>query len=220
MSDKPDLLNSDQTHVTHDERDMSEEQCYTHLCTRDKILQVSIDLMSEKGYKTVTTKEIAQEAGISEMTVFRHFGSKLKILEDAIDKYSCATPLKQLFEERLLHELEVDLLEISRAYHDVLSRNKKIMLISLKEVNNIPVLKEYLSMHTTKFEVGLIDYFTQMQELGKVIKIKPETLAQSFLSLNFGAFMENIISEDEVTKSQCEEHIVSGVKIFARGLTP
>src|SRR4051812_23187800 len=94
------------------------------LCTGDKILTVAVDLMSDKGYKTVTTKEIAQEAGVSEMTVFRHFGCKLKILQDAVDKFSCSTPLQHLFDESIEWDLEKDLLMISCAYHEMMGRNR------------------------------------------------------------------------------------------------
>ncbi len=214
MSDKSDSL-----HVSQDGNDRHEGLCDKPLCTSDKILTVAIDLISDKGYKTVTTKEIALEAGVSEMTLFRHFGCKLNILQDAIIKFSCSAPLKQLFEERLVQDLEVDLLEISRAYRELMNRNKKIMIISLKEGNNIPVLKDYLSIHTQKLKVGLINYFSLMQELGKVIKVEPDMLALSFLNMNLGAFMDNIIGDDATT-NQTEKHIESGVKIFARGLTP
>ena len=47
--------------------------------TSDKILQAAIDLMADKGYDGTSTKEIAQVAGVNEVTVFRHFGTKGKL---------------------------------------------------------------------------------------------------------------------------------------------
>ena len=47
--------------------------------TRDKILEAALFLFSKKGYLGATTKEIAKEAGIAELTLFRHFASKEKL---------------------------------------------------------------------------------------------------------------------------------------------
>ncbi len=42
-------------------------------------------LFSEKGYTSTTTKAIAQEARVSEVTIFRHFGNKTGILAALIN---------------------------------------------------------------------------------------------------------------------------------------
>ncbi|MCD8508499.1 MAG: TetR/AcrR family transcriptional regulator [Bacillus sp. (in: Bacteria)] len=54
-----------------------------HISTEDRILHAAIDLMEQKGFKAVTTREIAIEAGFSEMTLFRHFGTKKKASRDS-----------------------------------------------------------------------------------------------------------------------------------------
>ncbi len=43
---------------------------------KSKIVDVAVWLFSQKGYDGVSTKTIAEGAGISEATVFRHFPSK------------------------------------------------------------------------------------------------------------------------------------------------
>jgi AcrR family transcriptional regulator len=65
----------------------------------------AIDLMAERRYKTVT-KEIAKAASVSEMTVFRYFGSKLNILEHAVDQYSVSIPLAKVFKDHIVWDLE------------------------------------------------------------------------------------------------------------------
>lgn len=51
--------------------------------TRQKLCEAAIDLFSQEGYDGVTTKKIAEVAGVSEMTLFRHFGSKTNLFQDA-----------------------------------------------------------------------------------------------------------------------------------------
>lgn len=44
------------------------------------ILQTSLELFSSQGYSNTSTKEIAEVAGVAEGTIFKHFGSKEKLL--------------------------------------------------------------------------------------------------------------------------------------------
>ncbi|WP_242967942.1 TetR/AcrR family transcriptional regulator [Tepidibacter mesophilus] len=97
--------------------------------TTEKILKCAMSLFSKKGYNVVTTKEIAKEAGVSEMTVFRHFESKKNLFEKAFNEYVFLPNFKFIFEKNLEWDLEKDLLKISHIYQDVLSKNKKIILM-------------------------------------------------------------------------------------------
>jgi AcrR family transcriptional regulator len=54
--------------------------------TRAKILEVSTRLFLERGYDTVTVAEVAREAGVSSVTVFKHFPRKEDLfLDRAVD---------------------------------------------------------------------------------------------------------------------------------------
>ncbi|MBE2888363.1 TetR/AcrR family transcriptional regulator, partial [Geobacter anodireducens] len=56
--------------------------------THERILETALGLFSTRGYLGATTREIARQAGIAEVTLFRHFPSKVKLLEEAITRYS------------------------------------------------------------------------------------------------------------------------------------
>ncbi|WP_076359388.1 MULTISPECIES: helix-turn-helix domain-containing protein [unclassified Paenibacillus] len=43
--------------------------------TKERLLYAAVDLIAEQGYKGITTKVIAAAAGMSEMTLFRHFAA-------------------------------------------------------------------------------------------------------------------------------------------------
>lgn len=57
---------------------------------RDKILKAATELYGETGFRGTTTRQIAQLAGVNEVTLFRHFGSKTALLHEAI-RCACAT---------------------------------------------------------------------------------------------------------------------------------
>src|SRR5512146_956753 len=52
--------------------------------TRDKLLEVTIRIFAEAGYHGTTTRRVAQEAGVNEITLFRQFGTKEALVKAAL----------------------------------------------------------------------------------------------------------------------------------------
>ncbi len=52
--------------------------------TRARLLDVTARIFAEAGYHGATTRRIAQEADLNEVTVFRHFGSKDALIREAL----------------------------------------------------------------------------------------------------------------------------------------
>lgn len=52
--------------------------------TRQKLLHVTCRLFAESGYQGTTTRRIADAAGVNEVTLFRHFGSKDALIRAAL----------------------------------------------------------------------------------------------------------------------------------------
>jgi len=52
---------------------------------KEQIIQSALSVFIEKGYAKTTTAEIARAAGISEVTLFRHFNSKQEIFLAGIE---------------------------------------------------------------------------------------------------------------------------------------
>lgn len=55
--------------------------------TKNKIMDVSIDLFSQFGYDGVSVRQIASEVGIRESSIYNHFKSKEEILKAIMDYY-------------------------------------------------------------------------------------------------------------------------------------
>ena len=53
---------------------------------RDQLLAAAAQVYAEAGYRGATTRRIAQIAGVNEITLFRHFGSKEALLHEAITR--------------------------------------------------------------------------------------------------------------------------------------
>lgn len=55
--------------------------------TKDRILDVSIDLFSKFGYDGVSIRQIASEVGIRESSIYNHYPNKQSILNAILDYY-------------------------------------------------------------------------------------------------------------------------------------
>ncbi|ULL17238.1 TetR/AcrR family transcriptional regulator [Paenibacillus sp. H1-7] len=190
------------------------------LGSSDRLLIAAINLISEHGYNGVTTQEIAAEAGLSEKTLFRHFGSKQKLLEAALDRFHYAAEMKKLFEEKIVWELEEDLLTVCRTYHEIMNRNRKLIQIGDKDESHLPGFKERTQQHPLQLLEFLTDYFIAMGEKGKIIRTNPRLQAYTFMMSQFGAFINDLNAGKNYPGITLEPFMQESVKIFARALTP
>lgn len=193
----------------------------TNPTTREKILLAAINLMAEKGYDSTTTKEIAQEAKVNEVTLFRHFGTKEKLLEAAFNQFHYGNEMTTLFNEGLKGILHEDLLLISRTYHKIMNRNSKLISIALKGSSTLPdsVLQE-ASRNPKQLKNLLADYLTTMSLQGKVVSSNPEIQALSFMWMNYGAFISRLNAKEAVSEHTLDEFIEESVRLFTKALSP
>ncbi|HZG17753.1 MAG TPA: TetR/AcrR family transcriptional regulator [Candidatus Bathyarchaeia archaeon] len=193
-------------------------QNHPNMSSKEKLMIAAIDLISEKGYKAVTTKEIAETAGLSEKTLFRLFGTKQNLLEAAFDRFHYAEEMKQLFANKITWDLQTDLLLISRAYHESMNRNRKLIMISIKEEANLPGFREITQHHPRQLMALLTQYFKEMHERGKVRTSRPELSAMTFMMMSFGAFMNNLETEENFSDVTLDSFIEESVELFTRAL--
>ncbi|MFN7251866.1 MAG: TetR/AcrR family transcriptional regulator [Anaerobacillus sp.] len=187
--------------------------------TREKILQAAIDLMSLKGYSATTTKEIAQLAGVSEMTLFRKYSNKQEILDCLIEKYTSSFRSKKIFtENKLEYDLEIDLANVSRTYQTFMNENRKVVRLAYKESGTHDEISERLTANPRLMRSFLIDYLTEMKNRDKIIDVDIEVTVLSFMTMNLGFFSSQFISVKKVAVVPVETFIEHSVKVFARGL--
>lgn len=56
------------------------------MTVRDELLAAAARVYAEAGYRGATTRRIALAAGVNEITLFRHFGSKDALLREALTR--------------------------------------------------------------------------------------------------------------------------------------
>lgn len=186
---------------------------------RDKLMMAAIELIAVNGYKGVSTKQIAASAGVSEMTLFRQFGNKQNLIEQAIERYHYGMEMSKVFEEGVVWDLSSDLKLISRMYHEVMNRNRPLFLVVLKN-DELTDLRSDANSHPRKLLKLLTDYFVEMRQRNKLIEMNAEAQAAAFMWLNYGAFMSGLFSESPFDPDATASYLAAGIELFARGLTP
>jgi TetR/AcrR family transcriptional regulator, cholesterol catabolism regulator len=55
----------------------------------DKILNASVELFRQYGFKTITMDDIARRGGISKKTLYQHFANKNEVVNESVSWYQC-----------------------------------------------------------------------------------------------------------------------------------
>ncbi|EML6324551.1 MULTISPECIES: TetR/AcrR family transcriptional regulator [Bacillus cereus group] len=188
--------------------------------TSERIIEAFLELFRTYGYKGTTTRSIAELAGVNEVTIFRNFGSKKKIMEKSVEFLSRNIVLKKLMHEEMTWNLEHDLLLIAEGYHRYIEKMKDLILISFREAGMFPELNETIALIPKQLKDDLVSYFIEMNKRGRLIETDMEAQAMNFIWMNFGYFLSNSRFSDNVFSNSKENFLKHSIQLFSRGLTP
>ena len=188
--------------------------------TKERLLGATMKLVSEKGYLGATTRQIAQEAGVSELTLFRHFGSKEKLFEGMLGQYTFLPRLKELRPQLAGLSYEEALMTISKRFLLTLKEQKSFIKIMYSEANLYPdkALKVYTATGD-ELRATLSGYFVSLQKKGELRKVSPDTSARMLLSMLFAYFRaEELMRGRDITKKgKLDRDVREIVDIFVHG---
>jgi len=130
-----------------------------------RILEAATRLFSEKGYNGVSTKEIASEAGVNEITIFRNFGTKAKLLQAVIRDFAVEGNIIEKVADDITDDIRKDLFIFADDYYMFLKNNIVMYKIQIKEINedgarftNSITYKEFIYYYlTAKKDEGIFN---------------------------------------------------------------
>lgn len=187
--------------------------------TRDRILEGALRLFSKKGYLGATTKEIAKEAGVAEVTVFRHFPSKEKLFEEVINTYSFLPALKGLLPQIAKMPYEKALIIIAKRFLETLTLRKDMIQIMHSEIQRYPekIHRIYHTFIDELFET-LASYFKKIQKNGILKGFDAKLGTRVFLGMFYSYFIgEEIMMLKKYRDGNTDRTIREFVNIFLRG---
>jgi len=187
--------------------------------TEERLLEATLRLISERGYLGATTREIAQEAGVTELTLFRHFGSKEKLFEEVLNRYTFLPRLRKLLPE--LEELSYGeaLRLVGIRFLETLKERKPLIMIMLSEMNIYPdKIRAVYKGFVDEIIQTLASYLGSLQGKGVLRSFSCRIAARAFLGMIFSYFMaEEILKRRRISKKEREEIIEEFVSIVVNG---
>lgn len=131
---------------------------------RDKLLAAAARVYAEAGYRGATTRRIANEAGVNEITLFRHFGSKDALLLEAMRSHCTAAGLPALPEEP--GEPEEELTAWCLAHHATLYEKRSLIRTAMGEMVEHPDIGRPAAAGPRVAADHLAAYFRRLRDHG------------------------------------------------------
>jgi AcrR family transcriptional regulator len=105
---------------------------------RDRLLAAAARVFAREGLARATTREIAREAGVNEVTLFRHFQTKQRLLDAVVQVNFGAKPAATTAAETpaATADLRADLLEHARQYQRLLQENLPLIRAMIGEIHH------------------------------------------------------------------------------------
>ena len=178
--------------------------------TRLNILNTALDLFASHGFTGVTTKQIAEQAGITEVTLFRHFSTKRALFESVLEEIVRAPLLENIRKDDFTWDLSADLMRVSSLVREVFEKNSRIMQMNMKDIKDLTGGTEGFLNVPNKLKGLLEGYFAEYCERHKRVG-NAEILAVGFLSSLFGLAMNYFVVkafETDTTYDDVAAHIV------------
>lgn len=186
--------------------------------TRQRILQAAAEIMAEKGYSGTTTKSIADAAGVNEVTLFRHFGSKRNLLSELINQHSALPGLTSLIESQLTGDYREDLIHLATVFFRAITERKEALRLMLCEARELPEVRDVVVQIPDQLRGLLTRYFQNRMEADEIKEMHPELMAQAFLGMFFTYGIAREMLSSQIAAEVPQEAIIAQfVDIFVRG---
>lgn len=189
--------------------------------TQNALIDAAYRLFSQKGFNNTTTREIAESAGVNELTLFRHFQNKLNLLSQVILQYSTLARLEKALEETKDLSFEAGFHEMARIFLTQLEEKYPMIRLMIIEATSNPELKALVGPIPVKLRQTLIKHLQRGVSEGKVREdLNLELVAQSFLWI----FLSYVMTRSDIGQKFCpfppEEVAEASTEIFLRGIRP
>ena len=186
--------------------------------TEDRIINATLLLLDEVGISDITTKKIADEAGVSEVTIFRKFKSKNNLLKIAKKSYTAyfLDKLDDIFKYRETNDLDFYFESIWLDLTSLLDDHLNIIKISMDELREKSKDDKVLSLISNKIIEDLTYIFQKLIDEEKIRKINPKVAAITV----FGVIFEGIILlelYDEGSNKDINQYAEDFLDIFING---
>jgi outer membrane protein len=159
--------------------------------TKDHILEAAARLYGEHGFRGTTTRRIAQEAGVNEVTIFRLFGSKTALLLEALRVHG-VEPIRAELPAVPADPL-AELTEWCTHKRRAISNMRSIIRKAMSEFEENPAMPKCITQGASTTYASLREY---LQRLGAAGFTNPKADAPTAASMLISTVFHDAIARD------------------------
>jgi AcrR family transcriptional regulator len=183
---------------------------------RDRILAAATRVYAETGFRGATTRRIAAEAGVNEITLFRHFGSKAALIGEAVVAERGGVVVPALPETPADPEAEV--LAWARAHLDLLRSKRSLIRTCMGDFEEHPEMMPPCGSPTARAADALAIYVERLRQAGRA---EGQADARVAAALLIGALFADAMGRDimpDLYRAEPEAALTEYVRLFLRGI--
>ncbi len=155
--------------------------------TEEKIITSTFNIVQREGVQKATTKKIAAEAGVNEVTIFRKFENKKNLIEATKDYYM--TKLLSRLEETFDYDEDESIEDyLKHCFHGILDFSQEdisIIRVAMQEIKG-ETDKKLLISHITDTIINKMEEFFKLQlEKGVIKNVNSKAISVMCFSIIF-----------------------------------
>ena len=171
----------------------------------EEVFVAVMQIISEYGFAETTTKQMADAAKVSEVSLFRRYGTKLQLIKEAVSYLISQDDL--LTQIRYTGDLNVDLLRVVQGYQESVVKYGQFIFMMLAELPRHHELAMLLDIPVGIY-TSVAQLIKQYQTTGL---LKPEdpmhALAALLGPLIFTSMIRKPMGDDAVSQLNVELHL-------------
>ena len=183
-----------------------------------QIIEAAAQQFADLGYKRATTRKIALAADVTEVTLFRHFGSKQNLFTAVLNQYALQPDSGGMCEMVLGEDYRQDMLQMGQYTMRIMQERRDAMRMMLCEAAHFPELQEVLGQAPRQMRDMIANYLQQRIEAGDIVPRDPHVMAQGFLGFFFSYTMAfGFLDQAMALESSLDEMVAEFVDLFVQG---
>ncbi len=186
---------------------------------RERLLQAAAQVFGRDGLEGATTRAIARQAGVNEVTLFRVFHSKEKLLAAVVGQTFANRPPPQEALVSMTGDLRDDLTNYARVYEAMLTKNLPLIRTMIGEIHRHQSQERKVVEGIFRpLRAELVARLKAAQETGQTRSDVPAEVAADLLGgMIFTGALRRACPAKELEYSR-EEYLRASVDTLLRGI--
>jgi AcrR family transcriptional regulator len=170
---------------------------------QDKLLEAAARVYGEMGFRGATTRRIAEEAGVNEITIFRRFGSKDRLIAEAIRCHAALSAVAKLPE--VPENPERELTRWCAAHLQHLRASRALIRKTMGELEERPEMIPCVAAGPSGAAAELRDYMRRLEARGFLPPVPHGTRRHGVNPYAAGAMLMSALFADAMGRDMMTE---------------